>query len=185
MVPCGPECWPAPFTTVATVSIAILLAMCIVVTTFGNLLVLVSFVVERQIRHGSLNIWTWKSNIVFGKPQWYYCGDCRLVKLHRKFRFLYIFQRKGGLLLPLFFQYIILMIWRACDLNLIMIYSLAKTLNLARGSQFHFIKGLKNRHSNFRELHFWNKWSYHSKYIFFIQISCNSSEYFFYNEIVK
>ena len=25
MVPCGPECWPAPFTTVATVSIAILL----------------------------------------------------------------------------------------------------------------------------------------------------------------
>ena len=77
MVPCGPECWPAPFTTVATVSIAILLAMCIVVTTFGNLLVLVSFVVERQIRQGSLNIWTWKSNIALGKPQWFYFGDRR------------------------------------------------------------------------------------------------------------
>ena len=74
MVPCGPECWPAPFTTVATVSIAILLAMCIVVTTFGNLLVLVSFVVERQIRHGYLNIWTWKSNIALGKPQRFYCS---------------------------------------------------------------------------------------------------------------
>ena len=33
MVPCGPECWPAPFTTVVTVSNANLLAMCIVVPT--------------------------------------------------------------------------------------------------------------------------------------------------------
>ena len=49
-VPCGPECWPAPFSTTSTIAIAVLLAMCIVVTTFGNLLVLVSFVVERQIR---------------------------------------------------------------------------------------------------------------------------------------
>ena len=48
--PCGPECWPAPFSTLATIVIAVGLAMCIVITTFGNLLVLVSFVVERQIR---------------------------------------------------------------------------------------------------------------------------------------
>ena len=48
--PCGPECWPAPFSTMFTIVIAISLAICIVITTFGNLLVLVSFVVERQIR---------------------------------------------------------------------------------------------------------------------------------------
>ena len=48
--PCGPECWPAPFSTIVTVVIAVCLAICIVITTFGNLLVLVSFVVERQIR---------------------------------------------------------------------------------------------------------------------------------------
>ena len=34
-------------------------------------------------------------------------------------------MRKGALLLPLAFQYLILMIWRACDLNLVMISSLA------------------------------------------------------------
>ena len=48
--PCGPECWPAPFGSWLTVFIAVSLAICIVVTTFGNLLVLVSFVVDRQIR---------------------------------------------------------------------------------------------------------------------------------------
>ena len=49
-IPCGPECWPAPFGKPLTVFIAISLAICIVITTFGNLLVLVSFVVDRQIR---------------------------------------------------------------------------------------------------------------------------------------
>ena len=48
--PCGPECWPAPFSTLFTIVIAVSLAICIVITTFGNLLVLVSFVVDRQIR---------------------------------------------------------------------------------------------------------------------------------------
>eukprot|EP00095_Tigriopus_kingsejongensis_P011033 maker-scaffold109_size355148-snap-gene-1.25 protein:Tk11033 transcript:maker-scaffold109_size355148-snap-gene-1.25-mRNA-1 annotation:"muscarinic acetylcholine receptor m1" len=47
---CGPECWPAPFGTLLTIFIAVSLAFCIVITTFGNLLVLVSFVVDRQIR---------------------------------------------------------------------------------------------------------------------------------------
>jgi hypothetical protein len=37
--PCGPECWPAPFGTFMTIFIAISLACCIVITTFGNLLV--------------------------------------------------------------------------------------------------------------------------------------------------
>ena len=34
-------------------------------------------------------------------------------------------MREGGLPLPLAFQYLILMIWKACDLNLVMISSLA------------------------------------------------------------
>ena len=59
--------------------------------------------------------------------------------------------RKGGLPLPPGFQYLILMIWWAYDLNLVMIslYWLrnAKTLNL---EVFHFIKWLKNGHPNFR-----------------------------------
>ena len=47
---CGPSCWPAPFGMVLTVLIAVSMAVCIVVTTFGNLLVIVSFAVDRQIR---------------------------------------------------------------------------------------------------------------------------------------
>ena len=47
---CGPSCWPAPFGMVLTVLIAVLMSVCIVVTTFGNLLVIVSFAVDRQIR---------------------------------------------------------------------------------------------------------------------------------------
>ena len=47
---CGPSCWPAPFGMVLTVMIAVLMSVCIVVTTFGNLLVIVSFAVDRQIR---------------------------------------------------------------------------------------------------------------------------------------
>ena len=34
-------------------------------------------------------------------------------------------MREGGLPLPLAFQYLILMIWRACDLNLVILSSLA------------------------------------------------------------
>ena len=47
---CGPSCWPAPFGMVLTVLIAVSMAVCIVITTFGNLLVIVSFAVDRQIR---------------------------------------------------------------------------------------------------------------------------------------
>ena len=47
---CGPACWPAPFGMVLTVLIAVSMAVCIVITTFGNLLVIVSFAVDRQIR---------------------------------------------------------------------------------------------------------------------------------------
>ena len=47
---CGPACWPAPFGMLLTVLIAVSMAVCIVITTFGNLLVIVSFAVDRQIR---------------------------------------------------------------------------------------------------------------------------------------
>ena len=47
---CGPACWPAPFGMILTVLIAVSMAVCIVITTFGNLLVIVSFAVDRQIR---------------------------------------------------------------------------------------------------------------------------------------
>ena len=67
-----------------------------------------------------------------------------------------IFRRAGmreeGLPLPLTFQYLIFMIWRPYDLNLVMISSLASKCQhfKLRGLQFHSIKWLKNRHPNFK-----------------------------------
>jgi hypothetical protein len=60
------------------------------------------------------------------------------------------------LLLPLAFQYLILMISRPCNLNLVMISLLASKWQdfKLRGFQFHFIKQLKNGHSNFKDLPF-------------------------------
>ena len=67
-------------------------------------------------------------------------------------------MRKGGLPLPLTFQYLILIIWRSCDLNLVMISSLAsKGQDFKLGLQFHFIKWLKNGHPNFKDLSFWSQ----------------------------
>ena len=65
-------------------------------------------------------------------------------------------MREGGLPLTLAFQYLIFMIWRACDLNLVMISLMASKCQdfKLRGLQFHFIKHLKNGHSNFKELLF-------------------------------
>ena len=55
-------------------------------------------------------------------------------------------MREGGKLLPLAFQYLIFMVSRPCDLNLVMIYSLATKCQhfKLRGLQFHYIKWLKN-----------------------------------------
>ena len=67
-------------------------------------------------------------------------------------------MRKGGLPLPPAIQYLILMIWRACDLNMFLISSLASKCQdfkpadfKLRFLQFHFIKQLKNGHSNFED----------------------------------
>ena len=65
-------------------------------------------------------------------------------------------MREVGLPLPLAFQYLILMICRACDLNLVVISFLTSKCQdfKLRGFQFHFIKQLKNGHSNFKDLLF-------------------------------
>ena len=68
-------------------------------------------------------------------------------------------MREGGLPLPIAFQYLILMIWRACDLNLLMISLLASKCQYfkLRGLQCHYIKQLKNGHYNFKDLLFWSQ----------------------------
>ena len=67
-------------------------------------------------------------------------------------------MREGGLPLLLAFHYLIFMIWRACDLNLVMISLLASKCQhfKLRGLQYHFIKQLKNRYPNFKALPFWS-----------------------------
>jgi hypothetical protein len=89
-------------------------------------------------------------------------------------------MREGGEPLPLAFQYLILMIWRPCDLDLVMISSLAAKCQDFEigGVQFHIIKWLKNRHFNFKVLAFWNQQRYHPQ----IQITMSS---YHKNQILK
>ena len=66
--------------------------------------------------------------------------------------------REGGPL-PLAFQYFVLLIWRPCDLNLVMLSSALASKGhdfTLTGLQFHFIKWLKNGHPNFKGLPFWS-----------------------------
>ena len=65
-------------------------------------------------------------------------------------RFQRLGMRKGGEPLPQAFQYLILMIYRPCDLNLVIIALLAAKCQdfEIRGLQFHCIKWLKKRHSH-------------------------------------
>ena len=53
MVPCGPQCWPAPFTTMTTVSIAILLVDVVTTMHTANKLVIeiVNMVVKGAGQH--------------------------------------------------------------------------------------------------------------------------------------
>ena len=65
-------------------------------------------------------------------------------------------MKEGGKPLPLAFQYLIFMVYRFFDLNLVMISALAskcKDFKL-RGLQFHYIKWLKKEHFNFKVLAF-------------------------------
>ena len=63
-------------------------------------------------------------------------------------------MRDGWLPLPLAFQYLILLIWRDCDLNLVMISLLTSKCQdiKLRGLQFQFIKQQKNGHFKFEDL---------------------------------
>ena len=84
---------------------------------------------------------------------------------------------EGRLPPPPAFQYLILMIWRACDLNLVMISSLASKCQdfKLRGLQFQFIKQLKNGHPNFEDLPFWSQWRYH-KQIYLTSSACHKNQ---------
>ena len=65
--------------------------------------------------------------------------------------------------LPLAFQYLILMLWRPCDLNLVMIYSLAsKCQDFKFGMPvFQPFYEMKLKTSKFKVLAFWSQWRYH------------------------
>ena len=71
--------------------------------------------------------------------------------------------REGGKPLPLAFQYLIFMVPRPCDLNLVLLSSLATKCQhfKLRGLQFHYIKWMKIGHFNFKVLAFCSQWRYH------------------------
>ena len=65
-------------------------------------------------------------------------------------------MREGGKPLPLAFQYLIFMVLRPCDLNLVIVSSLAIKCQhfKLRGLQFHYIKWLKKGISTLKSWHF-------------------------------
>ena len=81
-------------------------------------------------------------------------------------------MRKGGLPVPQAFQYLNLMTWRAYDLDLVMVYSLAlKWQGLKVGMPvFQLFYEMKLKTSKFKVLAFLGQWRYHDK----IQITSSS-----------
>ena len=73
------------------------------------------------------------------------CLECKMPKFQS------VGMKEGGGPLPLAFQYLIILVSRPCDLNLVMISSLASKCQHFKheGLQFHYMKWLKNGHSNF------------------------------------
>ena len=65
-------------------------------------------------------------------------------------------MRERGKPLPLAFQYLIFMVERPCDLNLVMLSSLATKCQhfKLRGLQFHYIKWLKKGILTLKSWHF-------------------------------
>ena len=72
-------------------------------------------------------------------------------------------MREGGKPLPLAFQHLILMIWRPCDLNLVMISSLASKCQDFKVVMpfFQPFCVMKLKTSKFKVLAFWSQWRYH------------------------
>ena len=73
--------------------------------------------------------------------------------------------REGGKPLPIAFQYLILMIWRPCDLNLVMISSLASKYQHFKVGMpvFQPFYVMKLKTSTFKVLAFWSQWRYHDQ----------------------
>ena len=63
-------------------------------------------------------------------------------------------MREGGFPLPPAFQYLILMTWRACNLHLVMVSSLASKW------QFQLFYEMKLKTSKFKVMAFWGQWRY-------------------------
>ena len=87
---------------------------------------------------------------------------------------------EGGLQLSPAFQYLILMTWRACDLNLVMISSLTSKLQVLKVGMpvFQLFYEMKLKTSKFKVLAFWGQWRYHNQ----IQITSSSCHK---NQILK
>ena len=74
-------------------------------------------------------------------------------------------MKEGGEPLPLAFQYLILMIWRHCDLNLVIISSLASKCQDFKVEMPVFqLYVMKSKTSKFKKvLAFWSQWRYHDQ----------------------
>ena len=74
-------------------------------------------------------------------------------------------MREGGEVLPLAFQYLILMIWRHCDLNLVMISFLASKCQDFKFEMpvFQPFYDMKLKTSNFKVLAFCSQWKYNDQ----------------------
>ena len=89
-------------------------------------------------------------------------------------------MREGGLPLPPAFQYLILTTWKACDLHLVLVSSLAsKWQGLKVGMYIlQLFYEMKLKTSKFKVLTFWGQWIYHNE----IQIPSSSCHK---NQILK
>ena len=88
-------------------------------------------------------------------------------------------MREGGLPLPPAFQYLILMTWKACYLDLVMVSSLAsKWQGFKFGMLVFQLYEMKLMTSKFKALAFWGQWRYHDE----IQITSSS---YHKNQILK
>ena len=89
-------------------------------------------------------------------------------------------MKEGGESFPLAFQYLILMIWRHCDLNLVMISLLASKCQDFKVEMpvFQPFYDMKLKTNNFKVLTFCSQWRYHDQ----IQITRSS---YHKNQILK
>ena len=90
------------------------------------------------------------------------CLCCKMSMFQR------VGMREGGIPLPLAFQYFILMIWRPCDLNMVMMTSLASKCLTSKCKDYIFGMPVFQTFCNmklkkFKVLAFWSQWRYHNQ----------------------